>query len=325
MSAFHCKAADAESSLGVTEFPPQRLRGDCGLAPALPKATISVTTCGLSTSPPIPWLANGAGHPLRSASETDSTRPQVIHLKLSDPETKPPSRTRRSLVVTRRFVFLERASRPTWSRSPRALRAPFRSRSRSSSAPCSTSALHSTPQRRCGSTHPRQRSSTHPTAAIASSTVAVSSAIVHSRRRLRRRARDDRGAVLRSALRSDARASGVVRLTSSTRAGLPCRGAMLMSGTSRSVPPGRQGAANPHARERASGRPIHGPGIGRTPCVRRFPPASGHRPGQESTGGGSPCVSFLASAAAIRGGSSPCLSEIGARPRTASAARTIAT
>jgi hypothetical protein len=62
--------------------------------------------------------------------------------------------------VTRRFACLERASRPTWSRSPRALRAPFRSRSRSSSTSCPTSAARATSQARSSSPahhHPPHR------------------------------------------------------------------------------------------------------------------------------------------------------------------------
>ena len=43
----------------------------------------------------------------------------------------------------------------------------------------------------------------------------------------------------------------------------------------------------------ARGRPTHGPGVGRAPCVRWSSRAPGHRPGQESTGGGTSSVRFL--------------------------------
>ena len=173
--------------------------------------------------------------------------------------------------------MLERVTLPTWSRSPRSLRAPFRTRTRPSAA---TSSAVQPPQ-------PRNTSVVQTTAATISRPTNATSEIDAIRRRRRRRARVPNGDARTSAAESRGHLiSGF--LTKRSRAGRPCRGAMLKRGCPWSA-----------RRASAQGTPVHGPEARSAPCVRRHREPGrdrgrhAKRGRQESTGGGSSSSSLI--------------------------------
>ena len=119
----------------------------------------------------------------------------------------------------------------------------------------------------------------HTVTASASSAIDPTSMSVQRRRRLRRRARDESGAVFTftSFSRNVGWSSLGFCLTNSNGAGRPCRGAMLISRCALCGRPDR-------CRRSASGSEVQG-----ATCVRRVLGPSGDRLGQESSGGGSSC------------------------------------
>ena len=153
----------------------------------------------------------------------------------------------------------------------------------------------------------------HITATKKRSSVPAARATVPTCRRLIRRARDESGAALRSPMRGRG-LSSLDRRINNPGVGFPWSGATLMPDPASVVRLGRPRAAIPLALMQARGPPKHGPGVGRAPCVRWSSHAPGHRPGQESTGGGTSSVSFLFPSRPKRDGSVACLCEIGASP-----------